>query len=408
MFTFLSQTVAKKHQPLLPDCNTCGLLSQRKCPKQTWNFPPRRQGVIVVNSPDPKASDLRAGKYEALAKLLTRVGASVHDYAIVPVAACPSPNDDSWKHCQPLLMETLKRLNPEKILVYGNKAIQSLLTRLWDHPTELTDRFIGRRIPCRELNAWVCPIGWIGVEARKNPVVSDVWAYRHAKSAAELSGRPYDQIPAPYEKQVVICYEPDQIRAWLMLASDSKLSAFDYETTGLKPEHPKQEIVTCSVAWQQDGEPVCVAFPFSEAVKEAWIGYLRSDSYKVAANAKFEQRWSKQKLGVDVKRLSFCTMITAHCLDPQEGITGLKFQAFIELGLPFYAGNVERYFASAEKGGNAVNRIYECNMHELLKYNALDSILELELAIVQRKRLGIGNTWSKFLPSEKYYENQNT
>ena len=355
----------------------------------------------MVNAPERGAKTLRDGQYETIARLLNRVGGSLHDYAILPVAACDSPDDTSWRHCQPLLMSQLKALNPEKILVYGNKALQSVLTRLWGHASELTDRFIGEQIPCRELNAWVCPLGWIN--QKNNAAVSDVWAFRHAQAADRLSGRPYAQVPN-YDKIVRTSYDPHEIKLALLRAQASWLTAFDYESTGLKPEGLGQEIVSCGLAWMTDTEDTeCLAFPFMPEIKEAWCDYLTSRCQKVAANSKFEQRWSKRILGVEVRGWTYDTMLAAHMLNPIAGATGLKFQAFVKLGLPFYAEEVERYFQSQEPGGNAINNIYQASMPELLRYNAIDALAELDLSIIQRYQSGISTRWSNNLPSKAYY-----
>jgi hypothetical protein len=406
MFTFLAPSAQKKHQPILPNCTECGLLSKCKNSKQQWGHPLGKKGVIVVNAPDFAASDLMYHNNPTLARLLSRVGENIRDWAIVPAAACPSAEATSWKHCQPLMMSTIKRLNPEKVLVFGKKSLQSLITRLWGHPSELTDRFIGAQIPSRELNAWVCPLGWIGQDSNTNPTVSDIWAYRHTKAAVKLQGRPYDT-PPDYDSQVVICYDEDAIRAYLLRAAQSVLAAFDYETTGLKPEHPDQDIVTASFAWLENGQTFCVAFPMTQTIREAWVKFLQSPVPKVAANMKFEQRWSKQKLGTDINNLRWDTMINGHILNPTPGVAGLKFQAFVEMGLPFYAGEVEKFFDSEQKGGNAINNIHLANRHELLRYNGIDSIAELDLAILQRWKLGASTLWSPNLPKQEFYAKAN-
>jgi len=51
--------------------------------------------------------------------------------------------------------------------------------------------------------------------------------------------------------------------------------------------------------------------------------------------------------------------------------------------------HIKSYLRSKEEGGNALNRIREVGMESLLKYCALDSLLEWKVAMVQRRQLGL-------------------
>lgn len=77
----------------------------------------------------------------------------------------------------------------------------------------------------------------------------------------------------------------------------------------------------------------------------------------------------------------------AHVLDPRGGVTGLKFQSFVRLGTPDYSHHI-RPFLESDGGGNSVNRIREIEIGTLLKYNAMDSLLEYHVGESQRKELG--------------------
>ena len=112
---------------------------------------------------------------------------------------------------------------------------------------------------------------------------------------------------------------------------------------------------------------------------------LRSDRPKIAANIKFEERWTRRVFGHSVRNWAWDTMQVAHILDNRRGITGLKFQSFCLLGMEPYNNGVKSYIEG--EGGNGPNRLRETDMADLLLYNGLDSLLEWKLAKMQRKEL---------------------
>jgi hypothetical protein len=88
--------------------------------------------------------------------------------------------------------------------------------------------------------------------------------------------------------------------------------------------------------------------------------------------------------------------------DPQPGVTSLKFQAFRDLGLPFYAGEVEKFFTTEDEAG--YNSIHLANSRSLLEYNAIDSLAELDLGILQMYQSPIDSEfWSSALPNKRFY-----
>ena len=106
------------------------------------------------------------------------------------------------------------------------------------------------------------------------------------------------------------------------------ITAFDYETTGLKPHAKGQEILCIAVS---NGERT-VAMMMQDGMRGTLRGYLKSPSTKIAANMKFEEAWSRVILNCPVENWHFDTMLAQHFLDSREGITGLKFQAYVRMG----------------------------------------------------------------------------
>ena len=158
--------------------------------------------------------------------------------------------------------------------------------------------------------------------------------------------------------------------------------SFDYETNCLKPEGEGTEIVSCSVCWR--GRRT-ISYPFVGEAVEATSDLLKSSMLKIAANLKFEDRWTRVKLGHKVENWYWDTLLGAHILDNRSEITSVKFQAFVLLGQECYNKHIEDFLKP--KKGNRFNRIRELDLTDLLLYGGLDSCLEYWIAMKQIKLL---------------------
>ncbi|KKK64622.1 hypothetical protein LCGC14_2982360, partial [marine sediment metagenome] len=155
-----------------------------------------------------------------------------------------------------------------------------------------------------------------------------------------------------------------------------------YETDRLKPDADDSQIISCAIS---NGEHT-VAYPWvGEAIIET-SRLLRSPIPKIAANIKFEERWTRKVLGHGVRNWKRDTMQAAHVLNNEPGITSVKFQAFVRLGVGDYDSHIVPYFKSASS--NAPNRIKELNLSDLLLYNGMDALLEFKIAEKQMKEMG--------------------
>ena len=76
-------------------------------------------------------------------------------------------------------------------------------------------------------------------------------------------------------------------------------------------------------------------------------------------------------------------MTDAHVLDKRRGITGLKFQAFVNFGVGDYDRTVSPYLKG--EGGNGRNRVTEAPLNKLLLYCGMDALLAFKLAEKQRE-----------------------
>jgi hypothetical protein len=153
--------------------------------------------------------------------------------------------------------------------------------------------------------------------------------------------------------------------------------AFDYETNCLKPDSRDARILCASLS---DGT-LSYAFPWTGVTAEAMRVFLTSGIPKIGANLRFENRWTMTKLGVEVENWRDDTLLGAHWKDCRRHICSVKFQAFVLLGMEDYDSHLHPYMTG--KGGNGINRLCEVEPKVLMKYCAMDSLLEWLISQVQ-------------------------
>ena len=75
-----------------------------------------------------------------------------------------------------------------------------------------------------------------------------------------------------------------------------------------------------------------------------------------------------------------------HCLDNRKGVTGLKFQTYVNFGITDYDSDIHKFLSATDEylGANSINKIEDFisqyGVHSLLDYNGMDSTVGLELA----------------------------
>ena len=324
----------------------------------------------------------------------------IKDYAI---KCCP-PEDKNItmtqiRCCRPKLRETIDYYKPHVILAMGEVALKALISHKFDKEIGSVGKWRGAMIPDREYQAWICPVFHPSYCLQKNtPEIAEKYYEEDLKHAMSLL-----DVPLPYhvfedeESKIEILKHPKDINQYLkklLYYDDIRLTAYDYETTGLKPYREGHRIRTCSIS---HGPDHAVAFPIvqSQTFIQLFERYLSSNEiHKIAANAKFERDWSYQNLGMPLHSVFFDTQIAAHHLDNRPGITSLEFQNYINFGIEPYDSEIKEYLKSKdvngkEGSGNDFNNIFKADLRKLLIYNGMDSMTEFRLSLVQMDRMGI-------------------
>lgn len=388
--------VSKVRIPAVARCGQCGLYRGCRTPKMAVAGSGKKRVLVIGEAPgrdeDRQGQPFVGVTGQLLQSTLDGLGLDLrYDCWITNSIICHPPGDDfkndRWiDDCRPNLIRTIKELEPDLIVPLGAKAVRSLIGWLWREDTGPVGRWVGWKIPCRDLNAWICPAWHPSYVHRYNKdrnfdLVKLLWK-KQLKNAVDLAGKgpPWGEV---WPIDVKTTLNPDDVVQWFdKLIHKGNPIAFDYETDRLKPDHPDARIVSCAVS---DGEGT-LAYPwYGEAIK-ATRRLLMYDLPKWGWNLRFENRWTMRAFGRPVRNWQWDGMLAAHVLDNRRGTKSLKFQAFVRLGVAPWDEQVSPFMKS--DGTNTPNRITDVPIETLLKYNAMDALLEWQMASLQREELG--------------------
>lgn len=388
-----STLISKPPLSLIPKCGACGLHKTCQSPKMPPSGKGRRKVLIVGEAPGAHEDEQgvqfvgKAGQF--LQERLNELGVRMRtDCYITNALICRPPgnkieNKNAVDYCRPNLLRTLEELEPHTVVLLGGTAVRSLVGALWKEDVGPLERWVGWNIPCTKPNVWICPTYHPSYLLRSHDKVLDRLFMQHLEAAFAHEERPWEQVP-DYGSQVEVILDPDvAARAIREITEAGGPTAFDYETTGLKPEYEGVEAVCASICWRGVRT---IAYPWHGEAIKATGEYLASDRCtKIASNLKHEDRWTRHIFGHPVRGWLWDTMLAAHVLDNREGgICGLKFQAFVRLGAESYNDHIEQ-FMQARKGKH-VNRVkQEIEISQLLRYCGIDTLLEYLLAKKQMK-----------------------
>lgn len=350
------------------------------------------RGVLIVAEAPGKEEDRRGIQLigesgQLLRETLKELGVSLdRDCRKTNAVICRPPENATPDFaqidaCRRFLLEEIDTHPPKVIVALGGSGLYAAIGQDWPDIGALS-RWVGWTIPSRRFNAWVCPTWHPAYLLRTPDEVLRGLFREHLRRAFELEERPWGELPQERE-QITILSDPQEIRERLRdYRKKGGTIAFDYETTGLKPEASAHRIVSCGICY--NGRDT-VAFLMDGVEEEVKRLLLSPRVRKIAANLKFEERWSRAKLGIGVKGWDWDTMLAAHILNNNAGVCGLKFQAFVRLGLPDYSTTVRDYLESPSSNG--MNRIQEVDQRDLLLYNGMDALLEYKVAVLQMKEM---------------------
>jgi uracil-DNA glycosylase family 4 len=323
------------------------------------------------------------------------------------VGCCPydkdgaprNPTEQEVGYCQPRVWRHIKRLKPTAIILFGKLAVHSFVLNRYvgdDNGIRGINRWRGYCIPDQETGAWVCPLYHPSYVLRsledRNPeiVVETLFEQDLERALHYALDVPVPKFPDPKDHMELIT-DPEQIELTLQkIDLEASLVTLDWETDRLRAYGRGSRIVSFSMAWDWDKVISC-PFPTRKSEQVTLKRVLvNSGIHKTAHNMPFEQMWAWAKLGVTINPWLLCTMNGVHVLDNRPRSTSLKFQTYVNFGVPDYDSHMKQWLkASSEEdkahGANARNHILklaetEAGMRTLLTYGAYDGLYEHWLA----------------------------
>jgi uracil-DNA glycosylase family 4 len=389
-------------------CSSCGLYRGVESPRMEpqGNF---TKGIMNIGD-FPNETEDRRGEYwkgatgRLLARTYDELGIDIFEDCININAVSCSPEKAPTTHqldcCRTIkVLKAIEKYQPKIIIVLGDHALYSIIGNRWKKDLDKIDKWRGFTIPDQALNAWVCPtFNPSFVDRVQRPEVETVWKQDLSQAFDKID----EPVPIFKEPEIEIItdlraieYSTVSTPAFGKVKAhvQTREAAFDYETTGLKPHAPGHKIICASIA---DTDDHAFAFMIPETRKELrpFLNFLSDETiHKIAANMKYEHVWSAVRFKTEVKGWIWDTMQATHQIDNRSGVTGLKFQTYVNFGIIDYDSEVAPYLRpKVTTSANDINRIEELlvlpgGKEKLLKYCAWDSILEKRLANIQRNIL---------------------
>ena len=365
-------------------CGICELYKSCVSPriKPTGNG---KQRILIIsdtpnNDSDENNTHLSNDYLWQLQTTLKQIGIDLHnDCWLTSAVICHRPNKEPTSNqvraCRPNLFNTIKELSPSVVILLGSLPVQSVIGYLWKESVDILSRWVGQQIPCPELNTWLVPTWHPSIVCNKSEPARDLLFARHLQQAINLINKPISP-KIDYESKIIVELSTNKAADIIKTISTGQPIAFDYETNCLKPETPGAKIICCAIS----NGVTTIAFPWHGEAIRATRRLLHSNVPKIAANMKFEERWSRIHAGGRVKNWKRCTMISSHVLDSRTGITSLKFQAYINFGVGSYDDHIKPYMSTGENG---LNKLDQLDRKELLLYCGMDALLTYKLGKLQ-------------------------
>jgi DNA polymerase len=376
----------------LPECHKCGLYKNCASPKMPPSGSGRRRILFVGEAPgkdeDRLGSQFVGVSGQYLRKILRELKCDLDECRVTNSIICHPPNNKmSAKYltaCAPSLKKVLREEKFDVIITLGEWALQQVIPEAYRRYGGGMGKWRGWTIPLVNLGCYLCPVYHPSYVLRTG---EDAIIAREFKSDLRnaLSRRKPGDLPNLEElkSRVEVVKSPRQ--RFEDLARRKGLLAFDYETTGLKPDATQHRIVSCSFCFE--GEDTWACKITDEELPLLAKVLFSKKLKKIASNLKFEERWTRAKLGRGVAGWHWDTMLAAHILDNRPGITSVKFQSFVRLGIGGWEEDVLEYLKSGT--ANSMNRIDMIPTNDLLVYNGMDSLLEFQVMVDQKKELGV-------------------
>jgi uracil-DNA glycosylase family 4 len=374
-------------------CEDCELYQNCTSPKMRPTGKGKEKILIVAEAPgateDRKGSQLVGESGQLLREELKKIGYDLdRDCWKTNAVICRPPKNrkpttKEINCCRNNLMKFIRVNKPEKIIVLGAIALQSLINETG------IEKWVGVCIPDQRLGCCVYPTYHPAYVLRNQQDVVLKKEFAHHLFLAFEVNKPFPI--SEMKKDISILNSPFEANLFIQNIPDNSTISIDIETTGLKPHKEGHEIICIAIAVMDK----CSVFPiFHGNTKEDKL-FLKTlkkllenkTIKKVAHNLKFENSWLYHVLGIKIKNWYWDTMIGVHIMDNRTGVTGLKHQLYIRYGIKGYDDEVSAYLKSSGKSSYEFNNIKECDQNKLMLYCGMDALGTLWLQRDQEKEM---------------------
>jgi uracil-DNA glycosylase family 4 len=385
-----SEFITRSTDYLCPQCSCAAYKDTAK----TVAGAGRKKILVIGESPTDDLIDT------FFSDILEKEGINLRDdcwetYAVRCRKADPPKSDIQC--CKPYIDKLIRDKSPRFILLVGDSAISSMYGKEWTDCK--AQRWRKLCIPDQKTNAWILPL--VHSFEAFNKQEDNLWMsqfLRDVKFAVNciktIKNLPRD-LDVPLKSNARYSKDFTEIKNELVQLLDDppKLFFFDYETTGLKPYRTQHKIATASFA--TDNRDYAFAFPFQHdkylgPIEQKWImkhwrRILELKSKKVAHNAQFEDIWSRAICDVEPRAWHWCSMLGAHSIDNRSKFSGLKFQTYVNFGIPDYSKSIAKYLEEYPETPG-YNRVLKAPISKLLEYSSFDSLTLKFLYYVQKSK----------------------
>lgn len=329
------------------------------------------------------------------------------------------PTHKEIKCCRPKIFEDLHRARPKMVIALGTSALVSLIGEYIKN-IKIT-RFRDTIIPIPEHNFYLAStVHPSFVNRQKAP--DDDYAYDTLKRDLKAALNYAHTLPDNHQVETLDLKKPLRLVTDFLTFSalmekldrEKPITAFDFETSSLKPQGPQRRIWSMSICFDGVSYSFPVHYPkiqgkFPQYPEDTFWGvkylplihkkiqrYLQDPKiFKIAHNESFERIWSYFVFKTLVANLGWCSMVNQHILDSRTAFCGLKFQAFVRWGVHGYDDEANKYMSSAghndTSGGNSLNQLHNMPLESLLSYGGIDSFLTEKLAYEEKEVFKFGN-----------------
>ena len=396
---FRKEQIKAKRKVRRRQCGACGLWEQCNSPKMKATGQGQKK-ILVVGESLSHTEDRKGEQFSGKAGLLLKrklkgIGVDLlRDCWSTNALVCKSvdeegdsrkPTDAEIEYCRPSLIRDLKQKQPKMIILLGSIAIKSFLGNRWQKDLGGIDKWRGWAIPDKDYNCWVLPIFHPShvLRSEKNPVVATVFN-NDIKNIKNYIDKPFPELPDNKKCCQVLTKQEDVVEYLEKILKYHAVFAFDYETTGLKPQAKGHRIASVGMCWKKDE---AVAWEWKLTPMKLYRRIMEDPAIqKIAANMKMEDHWTSVRARkIKINGWLWDTMNAAHVQDQRKGITSLKFDVYRRYGVVDYDSSINSYLKSNSKefGANGFNNIFDAPKEDLLFYNASDAFYTYHLACDQ-------------------------